>query len=50
MKIVDDKCFYFIINTKNYGEMALEVEEKDKYFPANVGIFNVHAGKYESGK
>ena len=29
--------------------MSLIVDEKDKYFPANVGIFNVHAGKYQEG-
>ena len=50
LKLVDDKCFYFIINSKNNGEMALEVNDVDKYFPSNVGIFNVYSAHYEQGK
>lgn len=30
--------------------MALEVNDVDKYFPSNVGIFNVYSAKYEQGK
>jgi len=50
LKIVDGKCFYFIIQSKDNGELALEVNEQDKYFPANVGIFNVYSAHYETGK
>lgn len=27
LKLVEDKCFYFIINSKDNGEMALEVND-----------------------